>query len=436
MPLRSFPCSALLCAALLSATGCGDSPVHPVEANAQSIASDAENHRLLLTILQRLDSIEARIDRESAVLMTLVDSAAAEGSLAEVVALTVRARQGGPGGVPQEIAELREVADATLALVESHTVLAESHAILSDSIMALNDYMARDQFQGWQGLELCAELAAGGNAALVKHTEARAEGDAGIGVKPWDTGALGQVSLKERLVIDFGAGAELQFSGGGCFNVAASRADPPIRPDAAPAALAATGLQQTLLSMGDRLNFDESSVDAALTVGIGVLESGDLSRLPELRGALPLPPVFANPVGTLRNRLADFDPVGLLCDGGGFGESRIADRATEACDLIRADDLPELGTFVDLDLGALGELTDSCGGRGLTDCMAALDNRISNVCSTSGSLRSKLAAGIFHSNDDFRLRLIERIFGSDGNDNVRVTGVPSTGWNCGRLIRT
>lgn len=111
---------------------------------------------------------------------------------------------------------------------------------------------------------------------------------------------------------------------------------------------------------------------------------------------------------------------------------------TEACGLIQADDLPDITTFASLDLDALdelGDLRDACDGRGLTSCMAALDNRISRVCSTSSDLRSKLANGIFHSDNQFRFRPLDGIL-DNGGVHLTVTGVSSPGWTCSRLIQT
>lgn len=417
MNSRCFAPVFLVASAVMFA-GCGDASTQPTEAHAQEAFGSQAQEELLLTILDRLDDIERRLEESGVPQAQMSGRPQSDGLVTQA--------DGPPDGRGGN----------RLALLEART----------DSLMALVSFLARGTTQPFQGFLTCAEFGLSGTADLKTRTESRAEGEGSVGVRPWDTGALAQVRIAQWGMLEFGTGANLGVKASGCLDLLKIGAEPPEETRPLPstssllrsASVAGTGqLESTLMNLGDRLGLTPSDLDRAATTGTEIFESGDFRRLADLPSTLPTPGGFDDPLQLVSNRVRDFDPVDLLCGPQIFG-ARIQSRVTEACGLIQADDLPDVTAFASLDLDALdelGELTDACDGQGLTSCMAALDNRISRVCSTSSDLRSKLATGIFHSDNQFRFRPLDWIL-DNGGVHLTVTGVSSLGWDCRGLIQT
>ena len=314
--------SLVAAVALLCGTGC-DSPISPAEAQ---VPRSMEEQDLLLQVLSKLDSLEARLDRVTAGGMVLA----------------ARADNPGNTGIPEQMTELRELSDSIMA----RTV---SLGALSDSIMVLASFVAADVADP-RVLELCGQLGIKGQAELSAVTQGDAEGEGGVGVKPWDTGAQAKATLTQRAKVDLKGAGELGVTFGGCLDLTAVGSDPPVRAPATNAVMASAasaGLEASLLDLQTRLGLNALSLERAVVGGTDIFQSGDLTRLAELPGILPVPTGMASPLALVRGRLSSFDSFGLLCEGTTF-EGRIQGVVTEGCDFIRRNDLPDLGTFRDL----------------------------------------------------------------------------------------
>jgi hypothetical protein len=279
--------------------------------------------QLLLEILAKLDSIESRVERESSLIFARLDAMAAEGGLTLVA--------GGPGGNPGGV---------------SHQVTALH--LLTDSIMELSSYLAADAAQVLS-FDVCGALKVEGAGELKTKTMGDAEGQAGLGVKPWDTGAMAQVELTQRFALEFGAAAKVEVGGNACVALGNIGANPPVRTSSSPAVMRMAGadLETTLLALQSQLGLDEQRMDRAFAAGAGVFQSGSFSSLSNLATTLPLPAQFTSPLTIVRAQLAGTRPVDLLCDAS-LGNGRILEMAAEGCSYIEADNLPGLGTFLDL----------------------------------------------------------------------------------------
>jgi len=329
---RTLPTRALVVLSLvLASTGCGDSAIAPVQAAEAATPSDQE--KLLLTVLDRLDDIQTQLDQQTAAINQRLDSIAAGARLAEV---SSRA-PGNPGTGNNSDTGL----SSQIAHVSTRT----------DSIMALVDFLAKGAASPWQGFTVCGGLGVKGAAELKSRTMATGEGQGGVGVKPWDTGALAQIAIAERGIVDLGAGAELQLGVNGCLDLSKIGTTlPPTRsainsvPFNAASAPSIDQLQSTLMNLKDQLGLDEATVSGALTQGTDIIRSGDFTRLGGLASNLPVPAAFRDPLGTVRSRITNFDPVGLLCGGGNFG-SRIGPYVSQGCQLIQSGNLPDISSY-------------------------------------------------------------------------------------------
>lgn len=326
---------------VLCGTGC-DSPVSPAE--AQAPRSTQQQERLLLQVLTKLDSLEARLDRATASAMTVA---------------AARADNAGGVGVPAQMTELRELSDSIMA----RTV---SLGILGDSIMALASFVAADVADPL-GLEVCGQIGWAGQAELKWITQGSGEAEGGVGVKPLDTGAQAKASLKQGFRIDASGGPELGAGFEACLDLGALAASPPTRPAttfATAGAVAADPLQGALLDVQTRLGLDAGNLRQAIIDGTDIFESGDLTRLADLPRILPGPPALGSPLSLIRRQLSTFDSVDLLCGGTTF-ETRIQNVVNEGCDFIRRDDLPDLGTFKGMgdDLASLQDDFDALCAR-------------------------------------------------------------------------
>jgi len=331
---RSLPASRILALTLilpLASTGCTDSTTAPVQ--AQEVPRATEQEKLLLAVLDRLDAIEARLDQQTATLNARLDS------MSESVRLTASLPQA--PGQPGQPATGGNGLSGQLDGVDART----------DSIMALVDFLAKGSASPWQGFTVCGGLGLKGVGDLKSRTQADAEGEGGVGVKPWDTGALAKIAVRQRLALEFGAGAELALGVSGCVDLSkfgttlpATRSTVTHFALGAPAAPGAEQLQATLMGLKDQLGLDESRVSNAVSQATSIFQSGDLSRLTDLSSTLPVPPVFQDPIGTITNRISTIDPVGLLCSGGNFGP-RVGPYVSQGCQLIQSGSLPDIGSY-------------------------------------------------------------------------------------------
>lgn len=328
---RPLPASGILALTLilpLASTACTDSTTAPVQ--AQEVPRATEQEKLLLAVLDRLDAIESRLDQQTASLNARLDSISASARLAASFPQAPGQPATGGNGLSGQ-----------LDGVDART----------DSIMALVDFLAKGSASPWQGFTVCGGLGLKGVGDLKSRTQADAEGEGGVGVKPWDTGALAKVAVRQRLALEFGAGAELALGVSGCVDLSKIGTTLPSTRSTvthfalgAPAAPGAERLQATLMSLKDQLGLDESRVNNAVSQATSIFQSGDLSRLTDLSSALPVPPVFQDPIGTITSRISTIDPVGLLCSGGSFG-SRIEPYVIQGCQLIQNGSLPDIGSY-------------------------------------------------------------------------------------------
>lgn len=312
--------SLLLSTVLVLGTACTDSPLTPSPASATQL--EGGEQQLLLAILTKLDSIESRFERESSAIYARLDAMAAEGGVTFVAT-----GRGAPRGVSQQVAALH---------------------LLTDSIMELSSYLAADAAQVLS-LDVCGALKLEGAGELKSKTQGDVDAQAGAGVKPWDTGAMAQVELTQRFALEFGAAAKVEVGGNACVALGNIGASPPVRTSSSPATvrMASGDLETTLLALRNQLGLNEQSMDRAFTAGADVFQTGSFGSLSTLANNLPLPSQFTSPLSVVRAQLATARPIDLLCDAD-LGNGRIMELAVEGCSYIQADDLPGLGTFLDL----------------------------------------------------------------------------------------
>ena len=392
---------ALAVALLAACAACGDSPLTATEsqaAEAREARAQSLDRDLLLEVLAKLDALEARIDAEARLVAQRLDSVVAAGSV--VVAMVPPGDPGNSGnaGVSGEVETIR---------------------LLSDSIFELASWMASGMAQPWQGFQVCGGLEVKGAGNLKSRTEAKGEAKGGVGVKPADTGALADIVLGQKYQLDIEGGAEAKLGVGACIDLSKVGADPPVRMAGATPTMArspgADGIEATLVALQGRLGLDPATLEQALVAGADVVQSGDPARLRDLTDALPLPAPLRDPVGLMRGRLTSFDPVGLLCDGASsdFGP-RMASLVGEGCGFIQANDLPDLGTF--LNLGS--DLAD------LRDDLSILDGDLSGLDG-----RFSLLCGRFNNVVDRRLVVSQNL--PWGGSNVLDVGLFPSSWKVG-----
>lgn len=354
VPRRPGLLAVPLALVLATSIGCSDSPMAPEEARATALQQAGTERELLLAVLSRLDSIEARVDRESAVMRAMIAEFAASAGVTLAGVPPENVEPGG-GNVSAQLNTLK---------------------LVSDSIFELAGWIANEVSRPWSGLESCFGLKVKGTAELKSVTEGHAEGEGGLGVKPWDTGVLANVRLRQKLGADFGLGGELELQAlGGCVNWGNIGASPPVRPPAPTASLALgdeTALQNALMSVPSQLNLDAGQLQQMLAASQSLFQSGDLTRLPELATVLPVPAQFQNPLQTVRGRLQSFDAVALVCDGTSFGP-RLTSTISQGCTFIQNNSLPNLGTY--LNLGST---------------VSNLTSAVANVSTSVGNVQSKL----------------------------------------------
>lgn len=323
MSIRASRGSLLLCSVLAFGTACTDSPLTPSAASATQ--PEDGDQQLLLAILAKLDSIESRVERESSAIYARLDALAAGDATALVA--------GGPGGSPRSNGLSSQV---------------EALHVLTDSIMELSSFLATDAAQvlNW---EFCGGVKADGGGEFKAVTQGDAEAQAGVGAKPADTGAAAQVEVTQRVAMEWAAAVKLELGTNVCADLRNIGSSPPVRTSTSPAALRMAGgdMETTLLALQSQLGLDESNMDRAFTAGADLFQNGSFSSLNNLTTSLPLPAQFSSPLTVVRNQLAGTRPVDLLCDAD-LGSGRIMELAAEGCGFIQADNLPDLGTFLDL----------------------------------------------------------------------------------------
>lgn len=332
--VRQLAVLALACLVPLLA-GCGDSPVEATEPVAQQYEAslDPTDRELILSILDKLETLEARVEQQATLLSQRLDSLAEAGLVLAPADVAADRPAGVGGGMTAKL----------------------------DSLMALSAWMAEDMAD--QGsVTFCGNLGGQFGADLEQWTMLDGQAQGGAGVKPWDTGAAAEIELTQRYKFDLALGGALELGLEACWEFAPFRPDPPLPAavsGASPTLLAATSpdpLVGTLLDVQSRLGLDGSRLERALMTGTDLLETGDVRRLVELGDVLPVPPGLRQPVVFLKGRVNDFDPVGLLCDGGGLG-GPFGARIGDACELIRTNNLPELRPYVDI----VGNFSNLCG---------------------------------------------------------------------------
>lgn len=330
----------LALAVILPGTGCSETLMTPEKVQAQ--AANASDRELLLTILGRLDAIEARVEQEAGTVRAALEAITGVEDLGVAFAPGNSAGKGNSGngggqGLTAGLDELREDLASLTAM--------------TDQLFTLAEWMAVEMSSPWSGLESCFGVKVKGNADLKSKTFGNAEGEGGLGVKPWDTGAAARVSLTQRFAMEFGAGAELEVVGlGGCLNWGSIGADPPVRQGTTTAALqmaSHSGLEAALRNVPGQFGLDEARLQQMLQAGTGLLQSGDLTQIQSLASILPMPANASAPLSLIRGRLASMNAVDLLCGGTNFG-SNLASYVSQGCGYIQGGNLPNLGTYLNM----------------------------------------------------------------------------------------
>jgi hypothetical protein len=338
----------LLAAALvLPSVGCSDSLVTPEEVQAQT--ANASDRELLLTILARLDAMEARVEQEAGTVRAALEAITGVEDLRVAFAPGNSGGNGnsgnngggdGAGGGQGLAAGLDEVRGDL-----------DSLAAMTDQLFTLAEWMATEMSSPWSGLESCFAAKLKGNADFKSITHGDAEAEGGVGVKPWDTGVLAKVNLRQRLGIEFGAGAEFEVVAlGGCLNWGNLNASPPVRPGPTPAGVqmaSTSGLAGALRNVPGQLGITEAGLEQLMQAGTSLVQSGDLSRIQEVASLLPMPAQARSPLAAVRGRLASFDAVDLLCGGTNFGTS-LASYVSQGCGYIQGGNLPNLGIYLNM----------------------------------------------------------------------------------------
>jgi hypothetical protein len=223
-----------------------------------------------------------------------------------------------------------------------------------ETLLDLSEWMALSMAQPWQGFQVCGNVEGKLAADLRSMTAADGHAQGGVGVKPWDTGAMAQIAVKQRFAIDLAAGAEAKLGTVACVDLSKIGASPPVRTTtngAAATNLATTSngqLEQTLIGLANQMGLDPQRLNRALADGVGVLQSGQVTRLAELSDFLPISSGLRDPLGHVQTQLGNFDPVGNLLWRAGSGFGPFAAQVQEACNFIQAVNLPELGPFLSL----------------------------------------------------------------------------------------
>lgn len=342
MFVRHFRPILLATVLVLPSLGCSDSLVTPEEVQAQ--AANASDRELLLTILARLDAMEARVEQEAGTVRAALEAITGVEDLRVAFAPGNSGDKGNSGnsggggqGLTAGLDELREDLD--------------SLAATTDQLFTLAEWMAVEMASPWSGLESCFAAKLKGNADFKSVTHGEAEGEGGVGVKPWDTGVLAKVNLRQRLGIEFGAGAEFEVVAlGGCLNWGNLNASPPVRPGPSPAGVqmaSASGLAGALQNVPGQLGITEAGLEQLMQAGTSLVQSGDLSRIQEVASLLPMPAQARSPLAAVRGRLASFNAVDLLCGGTNFG-SNLASYVSQGCGYIQGGNLPHLGTYLNM----------------------------------------------------------------------------------------
>lgn len=331
MPYHHLRPVALATTLLLATSGCGESLVNPEDVRAQ--VAGASERELLLTILTRLDAMEARVEQEAATVRAALEAIT---GIEDLRVAFAPGNSDGKGNGQSQPGLAGEIAALTA---------------MTDSLFVLAGWMATEMASPWSGLESCFAAKVKGNADLKSMTHGDAKAEGGVGVKPWDTGALAEVGLRQRLAIEFGAGAEFELVAlGGCLDWGNINAAPPVRPGPAAAAgflASSSPLGGALQNMPGQLGLSEASLVQLLGAGTSLVQSGDLGRIGELADLLPMPAQARTPVSVMRGRLSSFDAIGLLCDGTNFG-SDLAGYVSQGCDYIQGGNLPDLGIYLNL----------------------------------------------------------------------------------------
>lgn len=341
---------ALVAVLSLGVSAC-DSPFSPAQAQSpQSVAQED----LLLQILDRLESLEARLDGP--------DSRTAMAS-----------NRSGGEGVPAGIDSLHvlteEILGRTMTLeATTNSLVAQVGDLdaLSDSIMELSSYVASETAFPL-AVEVCGDLGVAAQAELSAQTHAEAEGEGGVGVKPWDTGAQAKASLRQRVKVDFKGAGELGLGLEGCLDLLSIGSDPPVRTASGVAVMASmstAGLQAKLEGIQSQLGLDINSLEVALTTGTGFFQSGDVRELAALPKILPVPSALSDPLTLMRDRMSTFNAYDLLCGGTVF-ENRLQSVVNEGCGFIGRKELPSLGDYLNLggDFASLDSSFDTLCGR-------------------------------------------------------------------------
>jgi hypothetical protein len=370
MPNR-HAAKAILTGILICCAAC-DSPITPEELGAAQALVSVEgmsDRELLLAVLAKLDAFEARFERERAEMHARLDSLET------------------PGGVL-----FAAMAPANVNMSDKVDSIYR-RTRMTDSIMDLASFIAEDVGRPFQGFEVCGQLDLKLAELEFKHrSEGKAEAQGGVGVKPWDTGGLAQVTLGQRVELGLGVGVELGAGAEACWDLTDIGSDPPIRAMPAPMMARADAPQQleaTFMALRDQFGLNDQTLAQALGTGSAVFASGDLTGLGQLAISLNVPTAFRDPLGHVRGRLASFDAVGMLCSGTNFGP-RLATVVSQGCGFIQSNDLPELGTFLNLGRN-FSTLQTSFGSLSsnfttLSGNFSTLNNKFGGVCSRMNTM--------------------------------------------------
>lgn len=163
-------------------------------------------------------------------------------------------------------------------------------------------------------------------------------------------------------------------------------------------------------------------------------------RIESILSTLPIPidqlALLRDPLSLAQQSREVFDfAMDNRCNPNLYAGTRLADVMSEVCAL--EDQLPTIQEAADiltglgdLDLSALGDLKDDCGGKALKDCINALDNQLARVCNTSKFLRDKLETGLFHSKNNFSLFSL----GGATGHTLRITGAAHNLQGCPQIV--
>ena len=325
---------------LATLVACDDTPV-TVPAPAEPVVDLREpaalqgltDRQLLITLLTRVDALEARLDSEARLARALVDTIRNAPQWEALVSLAANAAgvppadpggNGGQGGIATDIETL---------LTSTETLL-----VRSDSMM---DAL----YNPWAQHSLCFDLAVPFHVGAELMQVGQAEVEGGLGAFVFGNGADVEVRGRTELDLKLGLSVEPAFNYSACWDPGAHRGGGPAGAGFRAASLAGPD-QADLESAFNAIGLSPAAVASTLQAGRDLLSgSPGFLDLADLPSSIWTPPAVQNLAteAALRNALrqAGADAVSRLCDTDLY-PPEIRDAVAEAC----AVELPSLQTIV------------------------------------------------------------------------------------------